>query len=460
MRAIGYILFVISLQIAVVGQPATPQLQATTETYTRYPSLEPVDAISIVLHDPASGTSDGIKEALRRDPNWDCISPDYYTVAVVDKSGKVLKIIPVTRVNPQGTDPRTNQPYTGCSDYANLPASTDHVLPSVDLILPYLVDANTLIQVSMYYEKSKQTLLGKSVATLKFSSGSAFSLTATPQSAPNESLTNGNSRDVGQLSVAIAGNNLLKSGLLKDSFLNNIPVNTYVKSTGLFSTDEKDTKSSFLGLVGIQHGVFSHWYAPVYFEQGVQGNQTASNLSTVTNLGIKTLLPWNWSENAYKNPAVTFRLPPDLNLVNQYTHRINQLVTKKSPLLPSDDYSLNPSLAWQAITFPASCKLLDWLNHYQDKDKGKSCLGTEINLGLWYLPLELTAKKNQRVEGYGDVSALLPLTGLNFASRLFPYLTSGDPTKMQIRIKYADSVNAANNYARSRQWTYGIEVIK
>jgi hypothetical protein len=54
----------------------------------------------------------------------------------------------------------------------------------------------------------------------------------------------------------------------------------------------------------------------------------------------------------------------------------------------------------------------------------------------------------------------MPLQMLSFASSTFPYFTSSDPAKIQIRIKYADSVNQANNYARAKTWTYGIEMIK
>jgi hypothetical protein len=150
-----------------------------------------------------------------------------------------------------------------------------------------------------------------------------------------------------------------------------------------------------------------------------------------------------------------------------YTHRINQNITQTTKALPADDYSLNPFASWSSIRFPWACTLFGGLHitaKKTDSDPSKPgtqyCLGAEINLGTYYLPLDLTAEKHQRVEGYGDVSILIPLSGLSFAAKIFPYLTSGDPAKSQIRIKYADSVNAANNYARSKQWTYGIELIK
>jgi hypothetical protein len=62
---------------------------------------------------------------------------------------------------------------------------------------------------------------------------------------------------------------------------------------------------------------------------------------------------------------------------------------------------------------------------------------------------------------YGDVSILVPLSDMAFASSFLTYATKGqNPAKFQVRIKYSDSVNAANNYARAKQWTFGIEASK
>ena len=68
--------------------------------------------------------------------------------------------------------------------------------------------------------------------------------------------------------------------------------------------------------------------------------------------------------------------------------------------------------------------------------------------------------KSKRAEGYGDISILIPLSDFSVASKELTYVTAKDPTKFQVRIKYADSVNAANNYARTKQWTFGIEALK
>lgn len=211
----------------------------------------------------------------------------------------------------------------------------------------------------------------------------------------------------------------------------------------------------------------SRWYSPYHLEETIQGNQTASNLSAVTSLGFNTLPPWHWTDSGLNNDVIYAPLPFEPSIAALYIHRINQLVTKKTPLLSEDDFTLNPALSWSNISFPFVCKLF---NHQKKTDATKSkpapgtpppvCLGTELDLGLWYLPLDLTASKSQRVDGYGDVSILVPLTDFSFASTALTYVTKGDPMKFQLRIKYGDTVNAANNYARTRQWTFGIEALK
>jgi hypothetical protein len=85
------------------------------------------------------------------------------------------------------------------------------------------------------------------------------------------------------------------------------------------------------------------------------------------------------------------------------------------------------------------------------------CAGWDANVGLYYLPLETTSKGSQRVEGYWDYSFLIPLS--NFAN--IPYVAlESQSQQMQFRIKYEDSVSAANNYARDKKWSFGVELTK
>ena len=87
-------------------------------------------------------------------------------------------------------------------------------------------------------------------------------------------------------------------------------------------------------------------------------------------------------------------------------------------------------------------------------------VGVEIDLGAYYLPTDKTKKGTgtQIFDGYGDVSLLIPLPLLQHFLPGVGFLTSSDPNNSRIRVKYSDSVNSAQGFARTKQWTYGIEL--
>jgi hypothetical protein len=449
---------------AQAGGPAisVKNLGVTPEYYVTYPSLRPLIAVTVGLATPPEMVGPGGLMSRAVGAGWDCTKPSSYKIAVVSSQGggplKEVGTEAITAVVLEGNDPTTGKRYTACDGKGTVGA--------VNLIFNYTAVANEYIQVSLVGLPAGLTAQSDGKAQLK---KSLVTFSATPQAAPKEKLTNGKNRDTGQLSVSFADSTLFPGSQL--------PFDTYVKSTDLFSTDEKDAKSAFAGTVGVQRGIFPTWYAPLHFDETIQGNQTATNLSAVTTLGITTLLPWRWSDPLFYNSAFKAPLPPDITINNQYTNRINQLVMKNSKLLATNDYSLNPVMSWSSMSFPWACSLFSVLKVTSKGDNAKSgnatvkpdgtvnqgvqyCLGAAIDLGMYYLPLDLTKAGHQQVQGYGDVSILIPLSGLSFAQKIFPYLTSNDPTKSQIRIKYSDTVDPANNYARSKGWTYGIELIK
>jgi hypothetical protein len=229
----------------------------------------------------------------------------------------------------------------------------------------------------------------------------------------------------------------------------------YLDTKDLFSTNERDTKSAFEGGAGVQIGLDSSGFVPLKFEGQVQGNQVATNLSSVAladlhfDAGFLKIVS---SDFFLRQPlAPTF----DLNL--PYTHRFNQVVASKSKPRLADDFGVNPSLA-----FTGGEILHHWCRAKPTgatpgKPQNRICLGWEADVGLWYLPLDETSKGTQRVEGYWDYSFLIPLT--DFAN--IPFTTLDPQTlKTQLRIKYEDSVSPANNYARSKKWSFAFELVK
>lgn len=295
-----------------------------------------------------------------------------------------------------------------------------------------------------------------------------YALTVTPQAAPQELMTSGLKRDTGQLAIAFTAPEIARG-------FHGAAV--YASSTDLFSTDERDAKSAFAASLGLKRGLATNWYVPASLQETIQGNQVATNLSAVTTASATSLAPLGWSKGALYNNYVQAPNPPELTLSASYTHRVNQLVTKTSPLLAVDDVGLNPYASFTPIY------LFNNLCNWMHKPKAGAaaapapaaaggaaaaapgpskqyCLGLQTDMGMWYLPLDTTAKGSQKAEGYGDVSILIPISDIPFSSSALTNLIMGSPTSSQLRIKYSDDVNAANNYARTRQWTFAFEVIK
>jgi hypothetical protein len=401
----------------------------TPQAYATYPSMQPVTRIEVQL----SGTD--VTGALRG-ARWDCAqtaSVSSYKVSAISSKGS-SRDVPVAFVD------------TG------LTCKTPVFSPgSVKLHVRLEISKSDQIQVTLQNLKTNDVLI-QSMPTAMSGDATPVAFTATPQAAPGEALLDGTTRDTGQLSVSFTDSRLAPA----------LPVDLYLKSTDLFSTNERDAKSAFSGTFGAQRGLLRSLYSPVHVEGGMQGNQIASNLSAVAAGGITTLVPWSWSRNALNNQGIQVPLPPDFNLNAQYTHRFRQDPSTKKPLA-TDDFSLNPSITWSAISLPWMCPVLKWLDKSAKSDpktQYSGCLGIEGDAGLWYLPLDHTSKGSQRAEGYYDASILIAVSNLKFLAGIFPYVSSNDPAKSRIRIKYSDTVNAANNYVRSKTWTYGIELIK
>jgi hypothetical protein len=388
-----------------------------------YPSMKPAVQIRVFLNAAAVLDEVSAQEAK----GWNCKSPGSYLVTAQGST----KRLPIEAVLPIGK------------------GSCDDTVPDPVLLqLSIAVDANTAYEVSLSGLPDGKIV--RSAAT-KFPAATKSSFSMTPQAAPGEALNNGTKRDVGQINLSY--------GL---PFLGRSPLLFNTKE--LFSTDSKDTKSAWATTLGVSHGLFPAWYTPVQLTETVQGNQVASNVSAVTALAVSGVVPWYWSRKALNNGAIDAALAPEVALSATYTRRIEQRVTASTPLLAVNDAAINPSLTVEPFYLaPALCKRYQaWLKKPAAGAAGSAsrqfCVGIQPGLGLYYLPLDKTKAGNAQVEGYGDISVLIPLSNLNFND--FQLVKADNLLNSQIHIKWSDSVNPANNYARTRQWTVGIEVMK
>jgi hypothetical protein len=410
--------------------PPTISLPITTNAGASYPSMRPAASIEVFLNAQGKIDANGlalVSEIINaEDHGWDCASVSSYVVMDQDANTK----IPISAILPVGKE--------SCKDRPT-PAPVNILLNAhVNSTDKYVVSLTGLPKGAAAVQSSAQ----------KFNTATAYSVSIVPQGVPGESLTNGNTRDVGQLTVSYSA-----------PFIGNSPF--FVNTKDLFSTDEKDSKSAFAATGGVEFRLFRNWYTPVQLSESVQGNQIATALSAVSNLSVNGLVPWYWTRNAFNNGWIDAGRAPEFSLAAQYTHRFAQVVTAKTKLLSVEDSSINPALNIEPFyLFPAICaRYQKWINPKQASTTSRQfCLGSQIDIGTWYLPLDKTKTGSRQVEGYGDASILIPLSNLDFG--IFPLVQKDNLMNSQLHIEYSDSVNAANNYARSRQWTFGIEVMK
>ena len=134
--------------IAVAQTPPT-DLRVTATNYVQYPSLSPVTAISMHIGDFGTHIYDIIQSKVDS-TDWNCASPEFYKVVVVDSSLKALRQLRVTAVRLIGNDPKGVR-YTHCEGNGH-PAI-------VDLILGSQVNSGDLIQVFVYDDTAQTKLL-------------------------------------------------------------------------------------------------------------------------------------------------------------------------------------------------------------------------------------------------------------------------------------------------------------
>lgn len=462
MRAIGVIGLILWMALLplVAQQPtasgnatgtiAAPVLYADVEPITEYPSMLPVLQIRVNLNTDGKvdmRISGIVNKALASKPAWDCKATSSYDVEDTTSHKRVA----IANIRLEGD---AQSCTIGSGPIASHPAVVlvlrEGQVMKEDKLTVSLANLPTPLTVSVSATMSPSDPVFKALPSI------FYALTITPQAAPSEALTTGVKRDTGQLAISYTNPEVAP-------WFHSAAV--FVSSTDLFSTDERDAMSAFSGTIGLKRGLLAHWYVPGSIQQTLQGNQVATNLSAVTSGSVAFLVPPRWTRALLYNETIQAPNPPELTIKASYTHRIAQVATKSTSLLSVDDFSLNPSATFAPVyVFPKICSA--YQKHIRGttaKDASTSkqyCLALQTDLGMWYLPLDTTKAGSQRAEGYGDVSFLIPLSDIPFASSKITNIIMGASTNAQLHIKFSDAVNAANNFARTRQWTFAFDVIK
>jgi hypothetical protein len=408
--------------------------------------------------------SDILSDNVKR--GWNCSDVMNYLVtydnsapprrdprAAAAKAGKTLKI---RRVAFRWKSNPGEPPWQGCRTLVRQPSA----IAPFDLTILLYVDENQPLWRSIA-GNVKVVVLGLQVngASVKVESSKpakvqwkASILTVSAQTVNNETLND---------------KTVYKKAVYQFPISSTLPLVTnnrggvFVETKDLFSTNERDSKSVFMGGTGYQVGLLNRWTVPLRFEQEITGNQVATNLSAVTTTQLSTTLPWRDAltpgithpeTSASDLPA--FDQSPGVTVGFPYTHRFRQLVASGSKPLPVDDFAINSAIA-------LSHERLIEFGAYKARQSNKvPSFSTqwEANLGVYFLPLQTTTTGSRRAEGSGDISILIPISDF----QVFPGITLDEQTQvnqMQLRIKWQDTVSATNNYVRTRGWTFGLEVI-
>jgi hypothetical protein len=375
--------------------------------------------------------------------HWNCLNPQNYLVQLDTGNGK-NSTVTIRRVSLDPATPACNQAFTPTTAGGHV-GNASYVVLWVDENQPLLKSYSGTVTVSLVNLKGpagKPMTIESKPAAAKVAWKFMF-LTVSAQTVNNEALI-----DKSVYKKAIYQFPLSSTWVLKAYRRGGF----YADSKDLVSTNERDSKSAFEGGLGYQVGTLPQWSLPVKIEGQVQGNQVASNLSSVVKMQFNTNPIWFGALTPTKDwPA--FNNGPALTLALPYTHRFDQLLASGSKPLPIDDFAVNPALALSKE------RLFEKRTDQQVRNMQTASftLGWEADLGLYYLPLQTTAKGSQRVEGYGDASVLIPLKDFGIIPGVV-LDSSTQVNQMQLRIKYQDAVSATNNYVRTKGWTFGLEL--
>jgi hypothetical protein len=189
------------------------------------------------------------------------------------------------------------------------------------------------------------------------------------------------------------------------------------------------------------------WFLPVRWENKVHGNQAADNLSYVSSLGLRSILPWGKTGSATYNELIQAAVSPEFSFAGQFERRLRQ----------DDQFRItNP----QRNLFRIFGQM-DWKPIYllPSKDKASS-LALEVGGKAWYLPSDRKADGTtmERLEGLVEVSLLVPITRFNFQG--LSLASANRDTKQRIRIKYSAGANEANGWKHFSQITLAFEAVK
>lgn len=257
-----------------------------------------------------------------------------------------------------------------------------------------------------------------------------------PSYVPSQELTNGKKRAVAHLDANIS--------------IDNIPLwrrfgRSYVRLENVLSTDAKDKSSKVEARwMALERALPGRWYLPLQVETKLVGNQAGDRLSHVSSAGVSGLIPWRWTRKAFYGELLQLPVSPIWKVAAQNEFRIRRDENKYPD---RNAFRLFGEMSWAPIRLLPS--------------SGADTLTVEALGRAWYYPSDRNTlqRKIARVEGYFEISLLVPLTKLQFEGAAL-VIDEKSKAKQRVRLKYSNGANEANSFLHSSQLSIGMEVIK
>lgn len=265
----------------------------------------------------------------------------------------------------------------------------------------------------------------------------AFTIVLDPKQAQGQELIGGGKKDVTQLGLKL---DIPAIGVLS------VPgTRTYFSTDSLLSSQSKDKQAKVDAKLGLERSLLDSWYVPGFVEVKYIANQSFSNTSVVSTAGIRTIVPWAWSEALLWNNFVRAPFSPIFTVGVQYENRL-----KQDPLVTNAHVKENLArLAGE----------IEWNPIYLFAGEDITTLSDKITLAIklkgWFFPDEKATggAKVRKTEGHTDISLFVPLNGIPNA-----VLGTAKNPGSRLKLQYERGANEANGFTRSDSIKLGVEI--
>jgi hypothetical protein len=290
-------------------------------------------------------------------------------------------------------------------------------------------------------------------ATITVPDIDTYTVQATPDYVPEQELTDGTKKAVGQLKFKLDVPSLVRN--------NNI-ARFYFNTDNVISTNWKDKSSKIEMKFGAERSLTRNWYVPGNLEAKVNGDQRFKNSTFIATGGVKTIIPWGWTRRALFNQLIRAPVSPEFGINAEFHHRLKQDVASKAKFPNKNSFALTGQFIWLPIQlFTKNCTDAEG-NPNIDLCYSAKNISLELAAKGWWFPYEktLAGTKVGKLEARAEISLLIPFPFINNISEKFAFKTENGGFASRLRFKYVTGANEAAGFKHSSQFTVGVELIK